>query len=439
MTEVVLRWRPSRALHTLASVALVGLVLAAALRSATALALVVPELLWLAYYGRPSLPRSAEVLLDCSARQCEEVDELTALLVAETAGARVHADPQCFGAVAEAGDAEGGEEAGEEAGDEAGDESHEAGRRSWRWTVPAGLWGRRPLCHGRLTFSSPGGLWVAHVQLTWPEVVVLPERLPLHETVQSPRVRHWAGSRPARVSGAGVEATGVMPYVQGMPIRHVNWRQTMRHRDLHVTTFAAERAQDVVVVVDATVEAGPAGDSTVDRAVRAAAALARAHIEAGDRVGVVTITPAIGWTVPGLGQRHLVRLLERLIRLRERDSVVPPDLDRIPRTAVPPGSLVVLLSPLLSEESIGIAGDLRRRGHPMLLVDVVNGEPPATGRGELVRTARRLWRLDRLATRVALEDRGIRVVPWTSGTSLEAVLATQLSGPTGAPRREVVA
>lgn len=409
MSTVRLRWRPSTALLTLATVGLVGVVLAAAFRSGDGLALVAPELVWLAYYGRPRLPQSAQVDVDCWPRRCQENSQVTAhLAVTATPSLLLHA---CC--LAPRGRLEGTTTDGD--------------THRWVWEVEPTRWGRMHLCRGRVRLTSRGGLWASRLQVTWPEVEVLPAAIPLHQTVRA-RVRDWPGSRASRAGGPGTEPIGVTKYVPGLPVRHVNWRQTMRHRALHLNSFAAERAQDLVIVVDATVAAGPPGANTIDRAVRAAAAFAASHIDDGDRVGLVTIAPAMDWVSPGLGQKHLVRLLQVLIRVGERDSVVPPNLDRIPRAAVPQGSLVVLLSPLLSEESVGIAGDLRRRGHPVLLVDVLAGEPKPQGDPRSAQTTLRLWRLERLATQLALQDRGVRVLAWPPSTDLDAVLAGEISG-----------
>jgi uncharacterized protein (DUF58 family) len=206
----------------------------------------------------------------------------------------------------------------------------------------------------------------------------------------------------------------------------------MRHRSLHVTTYAADRAGDVVVVVDAIVEAGPRGDTTVDRAVRAAASLARRSSREGDRVGLVTVTPALAWIAPGLGRRHLVRVMDQLTGLRDRTSLLPPDLARIPPSVVPTGCRVVVLSPLLHEHSIGLVAELRRSGHEVVLVDVLHVAPPATGDRRFVGVAQRLWRLDRAATKAALRDRGVIVLEWPVDTSLDALFGPSHPAPSAA-------
>jgi uncharacterized protein (DUF58 family) len=413
MTVAPLHWRPTHTLYGLASVGLVGLLLAVVLREGFVVALVAPELLWLAYFSGRALPPSLEVQLGTSVQRCEELEIVDVTLTVH-APASMRVEAWCNGS--------GSEQAGLRSGEV----------RSFTWSGQAGLWGRRPLRRGRLVLTSPGGLWDAATPLSWPEVTVAPSAPRLRRAAGPARLTSAAGAHAARTSAWGGEAIGAAPYAPGVPIRRVHWRQTMRHHSLHLTTYAADRAGDVVVVVDAIVEAGPPGDTTVDRAVRAAASLARTSARDGDRTGLVTVTPALAWVAPGLGRRHLVRLMDVLTGLRDRTSLLPPDLARIPPSVVPTGCRVVVLSPLLHEHSIALVADLRRSGHEVMLVDILHVAPPATGDRRFVDVAQRLWRLDRAATTLALRDRGVTVMGWPAETSLDVLFGPSHPTPSGA-------
>jgi uncharacterized protein (DUF58 family) len=202
----------------------------------------------------------------------------------------------------------------------------------------------------------------------------------------------------------------------------VNWAVSSRRRRLQVNQRAADRAADLVLMIDAFSEVGPPGDSTLDVAVRGAAALATAYLRAGDRVGVVTLGGMLRWLTPDTGGRHFYRIIEMVFDIRH-DSVVTPDLDRIPRTALPPAALVVLFSPLLDERAIGAVTDLRERGFSLIVVDVLRHEPPAGQRSSLPGLAARLWRLDRAALRASLADLAVPVVTWDTGDNASAALA----------------
>ena len=104
------------------------------------------------------------------------------------------------------------------------------------------------------------------------------------------------------------------------------------------------------------------------------------------------------------------------------DSFVTPDIGRIPRTALPPGTLVVVFSPLLDPRGFGAISDLRQRGFPLIVVDTLRDEPPVGSRPD-ARLALRLWRLDRDALRASLAGLGVPVLTWDSGTGLEGAQA----------------
>lgn len=413
MTVAPLHWRPTHTLYGLASVSLAGLLLAMVLREGVVVALVAPELLWLAFFSGRTLPPALEVELETSVQRCEELEVVDATLTVH-APASMRVEAQCAGSGSERAALRSGEV------------------RSFTWSGQAGPWGRRPLRLGRLVLTSPGALWDATTPLSWPEVTVAPSAPTLRRAAGPARLTGAAGSHSARASAWGGEAVGAAPYTPGVPVRRVHWRQTLRRRTLHVTTYAADRAGDVVIVVDAIVEAGPPGDTTVDRAVRAAASLAWTSARDGDRVGLVTVTPALAWVAPGLGRRHLVRLMDQLTGLRDRTSLLPPDLALIPPSVVPTGCRVVVLSPLLHEHSIALVADLRRSGHEVMLVDILHVAPPTTGDRRFVAIAQRLWRLDRAATTLALRDHGVTVLEWPAKTSLDLLFGPPHSAPSAA-------
>lgn len=410
MNEVRLHWEPTPTLHALASVALAGVVTAGLLRNGTVLILVLPELLWLAAYARPTLPASVALQLACERLRIEEGQPVRASLLVQPPP-WLTVDAVCDG---RAPDPRG---------------AHRTARGwEFQWSVRPPLWGHRPACHGQLSLCTHGGLWVSRVELTWPVATILPTTTPVRSTIAAARLRGAPGAHAARSAAQSGQPSGTAPYAAGTPVRRVNWAQTLRHRSLHVTTFEAERAQDVILLVDALTEVGPHGRTTVDRAVRAAASLARAHIRDGDRVGLVVVTPALSWVLPGSGEHHLARLLELLAHLRDRSSLLPPELDRVPPSAVPPGSQVLALTPLLHKQSVALVSELRRAGHAVVVIDVLTTEPQVDPRQHLSLTARRLWRLDRAATRTALSDWGALVLAWPDDQDLESVLASLPAG-----------
>jgi uncharacterized protein (DUF58 family) len=171
----------------------------------------------------------------------------------------------------------------------------------------------------------------------------------------------------------------------------------------------------------------------VDLAVHGAAALVSAYLRVSDRAGLVVLGGMLRWLGPDSGDRQFYRIAEMMLAARY-DSFVTPDVGRIPRTALPPGTLVVVFSPLLDPRGFGALTDLRQRGFPLIVVDTLRDEPPGQDGPPNARLALRLWRLDRAATRASLSALGIPVLAWPGGTELDGVLAPLRQPPPGQGR-----
>ncbi len=86
-------------------------------------------------------------------------------------------------------------------------------------------------------------------------------------------------------------------------------------------------------------DTGPPGETTLDRAVRGAAGVARAYTRAGDRTGVITLYGPLRWIAPGTGQRQFFQIVESVLEIRGLFSFVSLDLTRIPSAVLPRGLL----------------------------------------------------------------------------------------------------
>jgi uncharacterized protein (DUF58 family) len=309
------------------------------------------------------------------------------------------------------------------------------GRVTATWVVRPGRWGRYP----------PGAV-LARAGLGGAQVLIRAEPDPLEVFPRPARMRprlvpaellRRIGEHTGRAVGAGTEFASLRPYQPGDQLRDVNRAVSIRRGQLHVNQRAAERAADLVIMIDAFgLTEGAVADRTMDLAVHGAATLAAAYLRVSDRAGVVVLGGALRWLGPAHGDRQFYRIAELLLQTRY-DSWVTPDLDRIPRTALPPGTLAVVFSPLLDPRGLAALTDLRRRGFPLIVVDTLRDEPPAVARPADASLALRLWRLDRAATRSALRALGVPVLPWTEDAELDSVLAP-LRQPPGGARRPAV-
>jgi uncharacterized protein (DUF58 family) len=274
------------------------------------------------------------------------------------------------------------------------------------------LWSRRRLRQARLVLDAPGDIAV------FPQPAVL-EHLPVGSS-RFDRV----GDHPSGAAGSGVEFHGVRRFVPGDRPRRVNWSVTSRRGELHVNEVRDERAVDVVVAVDVIVDTASGGYSSRDLALRGAAGAARLVLRAHDRVGLVAVGGRLRWLRPALGDRQYYRVVEAMLDVVDWHSFIDPDVEVIPYPALPAGAHVIFFSPLVDDRGVAAVLTLRRRGHPVLVIDTCLGEPAE--RDAVADLGRRLWRLERAATRNRLADLGITVAPWDGTAELDALITPAL-------------
>jgi uncharacterized protein (DUF58 family) len=302
-----------------------------------------------------------------------------------------------------------------------------------RFVVTPERWGRRQIGTLDVTLRDRWRLAEGHATVTLPRIECYPAPAQQRTRVVLRRLPNRLGEHPARVSGEGIEFFGVREYVPGDRQRSINWPASTRRGRLQVNTFAAERSQDVVLLVDATSDVGEPGSSALDLALRGAAAAARAYTAARDRVGVITYQwGGASWLMPGLGRRQVYRIINSMLA-SEAGWTRGATFARLPRAALPPGALVVVFSPLLDQRFVEALRDMRERGFTILVVDVLNATPPARRRAD-DRMARRIWRMEQEAIRFSLRELGVPVVHWDGEESLDLPLAGYTRRPLAARR-----
>jgi uncharacterized protein (DUF58 family) len=231
-----------------------------------------------------------------------------------------------------------------------------------------------------------------------------------------------AGNSVSRERGDGIEFADVRPFVPGDRVRHVNWRVSARRGDLHVNQHHPERNADVVILIDTFAEVGERSGTTLDLAVRAAAALADRYLATRDRVGMIGFGGIIRWLRPGMGVGQLYRLLDSLLDTQVVASYAWKGIDVIPTGTLPPRALLLALTPLVDERTIGALLDVRGRGFDVAVIEldpVPFAKPRPDERGEL---AHRLWLLQREALRERFRAAGVPIATWNELRPLEGAL-----------------
>ena len=284
--------------------------------------------------------------------------------------------------------------------------------------------GRRSLGVLEITLRDRWRLTEGRATVELPTVDCYPRPGAQQTRVVLSRLPSRLGEHPSRSPGEGLEFTGVREFVPGDRQRRINWPATTRRGRLQLNTFAAERTQNVVIIADTSSDVGDPGSTPVDLALRGSAAAARAYLAVRDRVGFVIYQGSVRWITPGLGPRHYYRIMDLMLagpglaELRSRDG----GITRLPRAALPPGSLILVFTPLLDRRLVETLRDLRERGFSILIIDVLNAEPSGS-RDSVSGLARRIWRMEQQAIRFSLRELGIPLVHWDGEQSLDEPLA----------------
>lgn len=283
--------------------------------------------------------------------------------------------------------------------------------------VAADRWGRYPV-QGRVTVGARGGLLRGTGMVDAADLYVFPMAPPQSTAIPRTDLLDRLGTHLTRHIGPGVEYADVRRYVPGDHLRTVNWPVSARRGSLHVTQRLTDRAADVVVLVDNYPQpAGPATEAT-DRTVRGAVQVVQSALRSGDRAGVVALGDRRPrWLGADIGRRQFYRVLDAVLAVDGGFETTPGTL--APRAAVPPGAIVVAFSTLLDTEFALALIDLRKRGHTVVAVDVLEGAPFEKGCDRVVA---RMWSLQRSFMYRDMGTVGVDIVAWREADTLDAAL-----------------
>ena len=161
-----------------------------------------------------------------------------------------------------------------------------------------------------------------------------------------------AATHVSRFRGRGVDYVESRVYQPGDDIRQMDWRVTARTGRPHTKLFQEEREQSVLLVVDGNpgLRFGTRVRFKSVQAARAAALVAWAAVQGGDRIGALGFGPGLNAEVkPGGGPRGALRVLRALA---EWDAISASGVEVVPLSQAlrrahrlaRPGSRVILLT-----------------------------------------------------------------------------------------------
>lgn len=256
---------------------------------------------------------------------------------------------------------------------------------------------------------------------------VYPISQPFSASDAMPRAAGVAGTHRSRRPGEGGELAGVRPFQPGDRLRRVDWRVSLRNRELYVNATLSERDAEVVIVLDVLHEAGASDSqrglsSVLDTAVRASAGIAEHYLHRGDRVSGLEFGPSLRHLRAATGHRQYLAMLEWLLDVRVMASGAAPGSRMLSGRVLPANALVLFMTPLLDERSAQMLAQLARSGRHVLAVDTLPDTARPARTSAWSDLSYRLWRLDRENLIGQLREVGVPVVAWAGAGSLDEVL-----------------
>lgn len=309
-------------------------------------------------------------------------------------------------------------------------------------------WGAHSLGAVAVRITGPGRL------IAFEEIVERPHRINVYpapdevaRSLAPPETQIYSGDYVARSAGDGIEFASVRPFVLGDSLRRVNWRVTSRNQDLHVNLGHPERNADLVLFLDTftdvevadrktfgdltsggvlntpNVHDSATGRTTLDIAVRGAAALAQHHLEHNDRVGLIGFGGMLHWLTASMGRTHVYRIADFLLGINATLSYAWKDIELLPHGTLPPSALVVALSPLVDARALRALADISARGFSLVVINTLRESAIARSPGPEGELAHRAWRLVRSKLRDELRAAGVPVVTWSGESGIQTALA----------------
>lgn len=284
--------------------------------------------------------------------------------------------------------------------------------------VQAARWGRYPI---RVTVRvlGRGGLLEGSGTVDAAEVCVFAVAPPQSTAIPRTDLLDRLGTHLARHLGPGAEYADIRQYVPGDQLRTVNWPVSARRGALHVTERLTDRAADVVVLLDTYPQPPGPATAAVERTARGAAQVVQSALRFGDRAGLVALgSRSTRWLGADIGQRQFYRILDTMLGAADTFQTAAGSL--APRPALPPGAIVVAFSTMLETEFALALIDLRKRGHAVVAVDVLEDCPVEGVRDPLVN---RMWTLQRSFMYRDMATVGVDIVGWPGTATLDQAMA----------------
>ena len=254
------------------------------------------------------------------------------------------------------------------------------------------------------------------------------EDVPVHQETSS-RV----GSVPTSKGGPGMEFHSTREYRFGDPPRWIDWRRLARTDELGTINYRLQEATTVILLIDGRTQAdvvpAPGNADGVTLSVYAGVLLARTLIDSGHRVGLAglgvkgrqaaAVYPGPPVFVPpedaGIHAARIAQVCDMIAEPenRQRPQAVGLLADRLDQL-VPAGAQLLMVSPLVDDDSSDLITELRRRGYQITVLS-----PNLTG---ATGTGARLERFNRASRTIGIRRVGVPVIDWDPSERLHLTI-----------------
>jgi len=283
--------------------------------------------------------------------------------------------------------------------------------------------------------GSRHGLWEEEpTEVGGARRLVLPGAAPLGRLPLPRRLRGLTGPHSSRRLGDGSELRDIHPFTPGDRLRRIDWRTTARRSPeldtLYVRRTYSSAEATAVLVVDSRDDVGPDlrtwrgygtlrvdEPTSLDLARHAAASVAQALVETGDRVGLEDLARRRRPLPPASGRRHLRRVVHGLALAHPKDRAAD---HRVRPPQVPADAVVYLFTTVLDDEPLHLVRTWRAKGHPVVVVDTLPDLHPVIEHHLWI--AWRIARLEREDRLAALAGEGVPVVRWAGSERDQAAV-----------------
>ena len=237
--------------------------------------------------------------------------------------------------------------------------------RTWAMRVPLSRRGHFRIDPLQVRTGDPFGLFEASAAVGTGSTLIVYPRVELLPFWHLPPTG-VEGDKASRVRAYQTTplVTSVRPYAPGDGYNRIHWPTTARHQEIHVKEFDLEQAADVLVFLDldASVHRGQGDDSTIEAAVRVAAATAGQALRDNRAVGLTALGHRRTVLPADRGPRQYQKVMQALAAAQADGETPLPELLSEGLVRLRRGMTVLVVTPSLDTSWVRPLAALRPLG-----------------------------------------------------------------------------